>query len=312
MRCEKRIGRCQSVSIGGGLDTVKTPFWVGRPGILTLGRPPMEIGLHYYQFNIGDYRRDTMHLSLIEHGIYRQLLDSYYLNEGPFTKPEDELMRSLCVRSADEQEAFRRVVKEFFTEVDGALIHRGCDKVIEQFLKKSDAARVSAKARWEKSDANAMRTQCDGNATHNPIPITHNPIKTKTRSRAVECPLGVSTQVWDDYLAVRKAKRSPVTATAIAGIAKEAEKAGWSLEQALGECAARGWVGFKAEWVQNSMREVMDDSRLKMIQNTNRVIQEMRNAHSRPNVANHGKDALALRGGVDAEMGGLGPIDADI
>ena len=33
-------------------------------------------------------------------------------------------------------------------------------------------------------------------------------------------------------------------------IAKEAQKAGWTLEQALAECAARGWRGFKAEWVK--------------------------------------------------------------
>jgi len=39
--------------------------------------------LHYYTFNIGDYRRDTGHLSLLEHGIYRQLIDSYYLSEKP-------------------------------------------------------------------------------------------------------------------------------------------------------------------------------------------------------------------------------------
>jgi uncharacterized protein YdaU (DUF1376 family) len=149
----------------------------------------MEIGLHYYQFNIGDYRRDTIHLTLIEHGIYRQLLDSYYLNEGPITKSEDELMRSLCVRNADEQEAFRRVVKEFFIEVDGTLIHRGCDKVIDQFHRKSDSARASAMARWDKKDANAMRTQCDGNATHNPIPITHNPIiKTSSGNGLLPCP----------------------------------------------------------------------------------------------------------------------------
>lgn len=272
----------------------------------------MEIGLHYYQFNIGDYRRDTIHLSLVEHGIYRQLIDSYYLNEGPLTKSEDELMRSLCVRNADEQEAFRRVVKEFFVNIDGALIHRGCDKVIDQFHRKSDSARASAKARWTKEDANAMRTQCDGNATHNPIPITHKPMKDDKRVRALNCPPEVSPQVWDDFIAVRKANRSPLTETALRGIEREAQKAGWTLEQALAECAARGWRGFKAEWVRGTMRDVLDNSRLQMIENTNRVIREMQNAQPKPNVANNGETPFALRGVVDAEMGGLGPIDVDV
>ena len=37
--------------------------------------------MHYYKFNIADYRKDTGHLSTIEHGIYRQLIDWYYLDE---------------------------------------------------------------------------------------------------------------------------------------------------------------------------------------------------------------------------------------
>ena len=28
--------------------------------------------MHYYKFNIADYRKDTGHLNTIEHGIYRQ------------------------------------------------------------------------------------------------------------------------------------------------------------------------------------------------------------------------------------------------
>jgi len=272
----------------------------------------MEIGLHYYQFNIGDYRRDTIHLTLIEHGVYRQLLDSYYLNEGPLTKSEDELMRSLCVRNADEQDAFRRIVKEFFVEIDGQLIHRGCDKVIQQFLKKSDAARASAKSRWDKKDANAMRTQCDGNATHNPIPITHNPIKTKTRSRAVSCPLGVSTQVWDDFLAVRKAKRSPVTETSIAGITREAAKAGWSLEQALAECASRGWAGFKSDWVQQSAKHGLDQSRSQDNEIVNRTIGRLRNVDVGANGANLVENEVALRRELDAEMGRIGSESLDL
>jgi hypothetical protein len=40
-----------------------------------------------------------------------------------------------------------------------------------------------------------------------------------------------------------------VTATAIAGIRKEAESIGMSLEDALSMCCERGWTGFKAEWV---------------------------------------------------------------
>jgi hypothetical protein len=71
------------------------------------------------------------------------------------------------------------------------------------------------------------------------------------RAKALVRPDEVSEQVWADFLKLRKAQRAPVSATAIAGITREAKKAGWSLEQAMTECVARGWRGFKADWVQS-------------------------------------------------------------
>lgn len=65
-------------------------------------------------------------------------------------------------------------------------------------------------------------------------------------------PEGVSEQVWADFLQSRKARRAPVTATVVAGISREAAKAGWTLEAALAESVARGWQSFKAEWVHGT------------------------------------------------------------
>jgi Protein of unknown function (DUF1376) len=48
--------------------------------------------MYYYQHHIGDYRKDTSHLSLIEHGIYRQLLDLYYITEKPLDKKSIRLI----------------------------------------------------------------------------------------------------------------------------------------------------------------------------------------------------------------------------
>jgi hypothetical protein len=63
-------------------------------------------------------------------------------------------------------------------------------------------------------------------------------------------PNDVSESVWDDYLQIRKAKKSPLTQTALDGLKREADKAGISLEQALTLCCERGWAGFKAEWIE--------------------------------------------------------------
>ena len=66
-----------------------------------------------------------------------------------------------------------------------------------------------------------------------------------------ETPSGVSESVFRDYLEVRKTKKAKWTETALKGLTKEAEKAGMSLQEAMELCCARGWVGFKAEWVKD-------------------------------------------------------------
>jgi hypothetical protein len=73
-----------------------------------------------------------------------------------------------------------------------------------------------------------------------------------TRSQAVACPVGVDPQVWADWLQLRKAKKAPVTQSALDRIEREAVHAGMSLQDALAHSCMRGWVGFKAEWMQSA------------------------------------------------------------
>lgn len=70
------------------------------------------------------------------------------------------------------------------------------------------------------------------------------------KRKEVEQPFDVSDQVWNDFLKIRKAKRAPLTETALEGIEKESKLAGISLEDALKECVTRGWQGFKADWIK--------------------------------------------------------------
>lgn len=78
-------------------------------------------------------------------------------------------------------------------------------------------------------------------------------LKNSTR---VSRPDGVTELVWTDFLAIRRAKKSPLTATAISGIEREAQKAGMTLAAALAMCCERGWQGFKAEWVAEARSPV--------------------------------------------------------
>ena len=67
----------------------------------------------------------------------------------------------------------------------------------------------------------------------------------------VKKPDDVPEDVWRDFLAVRKAKRSPLTPKAFEGIEREAKKAGLLITEALTICIERGWQGFQASWDWN-------------------------------------------------------------
>lgn len=83
-------------------------------------------------------------------------------------------------------------------------------------------------------------------------PKEKNKKENKKENPVEELSQEVSMQVFNDFVALRKKKKALLTKTAIDGIKREAQKAGVSLETALKECCERGWVGFKAEWYQNS------------------------------------------------------------
>lgn len=100
--------------------------------------------MHYYQHNIGSYRRDTAHLSLLEHGVYRQLLDMYYLAESAIPEETEVVMRRLCARTDEEKKAVEIVLSEFFT-FDCGWHHKRCDEEILDYQLKADRARNNGK-----------------------------------------------------------------------------------------------------------------------------------------------------------------------
>jgi len=70
-----------------------------------------------------------------------------------------------------------------------------------------------------------------------------------TRAAAPPRPPDVPESVWNDWVALRKAKRAKVSLTALQGLRREAAKAGMSLAAALEHAVTQGWQGFRADWV---------------------------------------------------------------
>lgn len=138
--------------------------------------------MHYYQFNIGDYRRKTSHLSLLEHGIYRSLIDTYLLEQSALCGDVPALMRTHCIRTANEKNALNNVLNDFFTFENERFFNSRCEQIISSYIEKSDKARESANKRWEKN-ANALRPDSEGNANHKPITNNHKPPTIKNTGR---------------------------------------------------------------------------------------------------------------------------------
>lgn len=101
--------------------------------------------MHYYQHHIGDYRRDTIHLTLLEHGIYRQLLDCYYLSETPLPAETQQVMRRVSARTDEERATVESVLHEFFERTPEGWVHTRCDREIVAYRERAQRSRDNGK-----------------------------------------------------------------------------------------------------------------------------------------------------------------------
>lgn len=166
--------------------------------------------MHYFQFNVGDYARDTAHLTEMEDLAYRRMLDLYYKLEGPLPGSVDEIARLIRMRSHTESIAV--VLQDFFVSTADGYRNNRADREMEAIYDKSDKARQAAMARWNKNKdlqkAPAMRTHSEGNAdgmlhiTHNPLPNNTDHLNEKSSSPVKQkgSRLSAEWQIPDDWI----------------------------------------------------------------------------------------------------------------
>ncbi len=115
--------------------------------------------MNYYRRHIGDYLRDTAHLSLLEHGVYTRLLDIYYTREAPLPGL-DQTARLVGARSREERQALELVLGEFFELVDGQYVQQRCERELQANREKAERNReVGAKGGRPKKNQNPEKTQ---------------------------------------------------------------------------------------------------------------------------------------------------------
>lgn len=95
--------------------------------------------MNYYKRHLGDYARDTGHLTALEHGIYTLLLDWYYVNECPI--PFDKAVRI----ARGNPEETQMVLEEFFKRGENGWIHSRADREIAEYTAKAERNREVGK-----------------------------------------------------------------------------------------------------------------------------------------------------------------------
>ena len=241
----------------------------------------LGLKMHYYQFHIGDYKSHTHHLSLIEDLAFRRLLDHYYLHEHPIS--QRDIARQIGMR--DNEQEVLTVLNEFFISTDKGFINPRADSQIKTFREHQAVSAWGAFCRdnpklkefaekdvyiqhftegthnqyvstLRANHVHTMGTSSTHDATNNHKPITNNHKPIKNTATVVATPDGVSQEVWDSFVVHRKSKKAQVTKMVIDGIQKEADKAGFTLEDALREIVVRNWQSFKAEWFQPKIEHI--------------------------------------------------------
>mgnify|MGYP000388903908 CR=1 FL=1 len=92
-------------------------------------------------------------------------------------------------------------------------------------------------------------------STNVDINTAHEKTAKKTTKHEADLALlaehGIDGQIAEDFLTIRKAKRQPLTGTAMRLIAADAEKCGMTALQAVEYAIGNGWGSFRAEWLKN-------------------------------------------------------------
>ena len=124
--------------------------------------------MNFFKLYIGDYQRDTAHLSVTEHGAYLLMLQHYYSTEKPLPMGK-ALHRMLRAQDKAEREAIDAVASQFWTTTEAGLVNERADREItkagdqadtnRRIAKEREAARKAARAGHEKSTNRATNGQ---------------------------------------------------------------------------------------------------------------------------------------------------------
>lgn len=182
--------------------------------------------MYYYQFNPGDYLRDTAHLEPLEDLAYRRLLDLYYDQEGPISLETDWVSRRIRLGS----DVVARVLEEFFERTEKGWKMARCDAEIANYKAKADRARKNGKlgGRPKKTDRVISRNPEKTGSKANHKPLTNNQSTTPLIPQGGNLPFDSDRfkQAWQDWTQHRKEARKKMTPSTERSQLRKLEKLG--------------------------------------------------------------------------------------
>lgn len=220
--------------------------------------------MFHYPFHVGDYLLATVHLSETEDLAYRRLLDLYYQTEGLIPLETQWVSRRIRMGC----EVVSKVLEEFFDRTENGWKNERCELELAKYRAHCERNRVNGKLGGRPKKTQSVPS---GNPVVTQIKPTRKPtvnqeplVSSSLRSEETTAPRidiakrlvdrGVPESVARDWIAMRTGMKARPTETSIAGIEREATKAGLTLAEALAVCCAQGWRGFKAHWERGETR----------------------------------------------------------
>ena len=206
--------------------------------------------MNYYPHHIGDYLRDTAHLTAIEDGIYRRMLDVYYASEKPLPLDNQWVCRLVRAHSKEERDAVEEILRQFFKKYEDGWRNKRADEEIRVLNKRLKA--------WKTNGKKGGRPKTNGFRLANPaVTTTDNPIESsqtpntkhqtpKEKHSALALPDWLPQDAWKAWLEVRSRVKAPNTDRALSLAIKQLEELrgdGQDPRAVLEMATLKGWRG---------------------------------------------------------------------
>lgn len=189
--------------------------------------------MNFYKRYLGEYARDTAHLSLMEHGAYTAMLDTYYATERSLPAEKAALYRIARAFTAPERKAVDRIADQFFpVNGDGTRHNKRADEELTSYRTQADTNRRIAVER------EARRRQHETSTNR----VTNGEPKPEVRSKR-KTPIPENFGISDRVRAWAEEKRIFNLETHLAYF--------------VGQCEAKGYKN--ADWDRAFMNAIRDD-----------------------------------------------------